>query len=209
VLHAAGLRSLGPVWSRPNAFGYGVPFRCPSSPDTGPGLTDLGKALVAECNRLRIMIDLSHLNEKGFWDVAALSNAPLVATHSNAHAISPHSRNLTDKQLAAIKESAGMVGVNYAVSFLRPDGKQDKDTPANLIVDHIAYLIEHVGEDGVGLGSDFYGAMIPAELGNAAGLQILVEAMEQRQFGRALIEKICFRNWLRVLGRTWGTAHSK
>jgi membrane dipeptidase len=209
VLHAAGLRSLGPVWSRPNAFGYGVPFRCPSSPDTGPGLTDLGKALVAECNRLRIMIDLSHLNEKGFWDVAALSNAPLVATHSNAHAISPHSRNLTDKQLAAIKESAGMVGVNYAVSFLRPDGKQDKDTPANLIVDHIAYLLDHVGEDGVGLGSDFDGAMIPAELGNAAGLQILVEAMEQRQFGRALIEKICFRNWLRVLGRTWGTAHSK
>jgi membrane dipeptidase len=203
VLHAAGLRSLGPVWSRPNVFGHGVPFRCPSSPDTGPGLTDLGKALVAECNRLRIMIDLSHLNEKGFWDVAALSNAPLVATHSNAHAISPHSRNLTDKQLAAIKETAGMVGVNYAVSFLRPDGKQDKDTPAQSIVDHIAYLLEHLGEDGVGLGSDFDGAMIPAELGNAAGLQILVEAMEQRQFGKALIEKVCFRNWIRVLGRTW------
>jgi membrane dipeptidase len=203
VLHAAGLRSLGPVWSRPNAFGYGVPFRCPSSPDTGPGLTDLGKALVAECNRLRIMIDLSHLNEKGFWDVAALSNAPLVATHSNAHAISPHSRNLTDKQLAAIRETGGMVGVNYAVSFLRQDGKQDRNTPAHLIVDHAAYLIEHLGEDGVGLGSDFDGAMIPAELGNAAGLQILVEAMEQRQFGNALIEKVCFRNWRRVLGRTW------
>jgi membrane dipeptidase len=203
VLHAAGLRSLGPVWSRPNAFGYGVPFRCPSSPDTGPGLTDLGKALIAECNRLRIMIDLSHLNEKGFWDVAALSNAPLVATHSNAHALSPHSRNLTDKQLAAIRETGGMVGVNYAVSFLRQDGKQDKNTPAQTIVDHAAYLIEHLGEDGVGLGSDFDGAMIPAELGNAAGLQILVEAMEQRQFGTALIEKVCFRNWLRVLGRTW------
>ena len=163
VLHAAGLRSLGPVWSRPNAFGYGVPFRCPSSPDTGPGLTDLGKALVAECNRLRIMIDLSHLNEKGFWDVAALSNAPLVATHSNAHALSPHSRNLTDKQLAAIRETGGMVGVNYAVSFLRPDGKQDKNTPAQLIVDHAAYLIEHLGEDGVGLGSDFDGAHDPGE----------------------------------------------
>jgi membrane dipeptidase len=203
VLHAAGLRSLGPVWSRPNAFGYGVPFRCPSSPDTGPGLTDLGKALIAECNRLRIMIDLSHLNEKGFWDAAALSNAPLVATHSNAHALSPHSRNLTDKQLAAIRETGGMVGVNYAVSFLRQDGKQDKNTPAQTIVDHAAYLIEHLGEDGVGLGSDFDGAMIPAELGNAAGLQILVEAMEQRQFGTALIEKVCFRNWLRVLGRTW------
>jgi membrane dipeptidase len=84
VLYAAGLRSLGPVWSRPNAFGHGVPFLCPSSPDTGPGLTDLGKKLVRTCNRLRILIDLSHLNERGFWDVAAISNAPLVATHSNA-----------------------------------------------------------------------------------------------------------------------------
>jgi membrane dipeptidase len=63
VLHAAGLRSLGPVWSRPNIFGHGVPFRCPSSPDTGPGLTDLGKALIRACNALRILIDLSHLNE--------------------------------------------------------------------------------------------------------------------------------------------------
>ncbi len=206
VLHAAGLRSLGPVWSRPNAFGHGVPFRCPSSPDIGPGLTDLGKALVAECNRLRIMIDLSHLNEKGFWDVAALTDAPLVATHSNAHAISPHSRNLTDKQLAAICESGGMVGVNYAASFLRPDGKQDKDTSLNLIVDHVAYLLEHLGEDGVGLGSDFDGATIPAELGSAAGLQILVEKMRERQFGQALIEKVCFRNWMGVLGRTWQAA---
>jgi len=204
VLHAAGLRSLGPVWSRPNAFGYGVPFRCPSSPDTGPGLTDLGKALVAECNRLRIMIDLSHLNEKGFWDVAALSHAPLVATHSNAHALSPHSRNLTEKQLAAIRETGGMVGVNFAVSFLRPDGRHDKDTPADLIVQHVEYLVKQVGEDGVGLGSDFDGALISAELGNAGGLQILVDAMRKRGFGEPLIEKLCFRNWIRVLGRTWG-----
>ena len=99
VLHQAGLRSLGPVWSRPNAFGHGVPFRCPSSPDIGPGLTDLGKELIRACNRLKILIDLSHLNERGFWDVAELSDAPLVATHSNAHALSPHSRNLTDQQL--------------------------------------------------------------------------------------------------------------
>jgi membrane dipeptidase len=92
VLHAAGLRSLGPVWSRPNAFGEGVPVLCPSSPDTGRGLTDLGKELVRRCNRLRILIDLSHIDERGFWDVAAITDAPLVATHSNAHALCPHSR---------------------------------------------------------------------------------------------------------------------
>ena len=203
VLHAAGLRSLGPVWSRPNAFGHGVPFRCPSSPDTGPGLTDLGKALVGACNRLKILIDLSHLNERGFWDVAELSDAPLVATHSNAHAISPHSRNLTDQQLAAIRKSGGFVGVNFAVSFLRPDGGREKNTPLALIVDHIRHLIDHVGEDGVGFGSDFDGALMPEELGNAAGLQKLVEALRRREYSEKLIEKLCFRNWLRVLRRTW------
>lgn len=203
VLHAAGLRSLGPVWSRPNAFGHGVPFRCPSSPDTGPGLTDLGKALVRACNRLKILIDLSHLNERGFWDVAALTDAPLVATHSNAHAISPHSRNLTDKQLAAIRECDGLVGVNFAVGFLRPDGGRDKNTPLDLIVQHIEHLIEHLGEDGVGFGSDFDGAPMPQELGDAAGLQRLVQTLRRREFGEKLIEKLCFRNWLRILRKTW------
>jgi membrane dipeptidase len=204
VLHAAGLRSLGPVWSRPNAFGHGVPFRCPSSPDTGPGLTDLGKALVAACNRLRILVDLSHLNERGFWDVAAITDAPLVATHSNAHALSPHSRNLTDRQLAAIRESGGLVGVNFATSFLRADGRRDKATPIDLIIDHVAHMVEHVGEDGVGFGSDFDGAHIPPELGNVAGLQKLVATMRNRGFDEPLIEKLCLRNWLRVLRRTWG-----
>jgi membrane dipeptidase len=203
VLYQAGLRSLGPVWSRSNIFGHGVPFSFPSSPDTGPGLTDLGKELIKTCNRMKIMVDLSHLNEKGFWDVAAISDAPLVATHSNVHAICGHSRNLTDKQLAAIKETDGMVGVNYAVNFLRPDGKRDDDTPLSVVVDHIDYLIRQLGEDRVGLGSDFDGAAIPKQIGTAAGLPNLVEEMRARQYGEALIGKICYRNWLRVLKKTW------
>ena len=209
VLHQAGLRSLGPVWSRPNAFGHGVPFRCPSSPDTGPGLTDLGKDLIRACNRLNILIDLSHLNERGFWDVAELSDAPLVATHSNAHALSPHSRNLTDRQLKAIGETNGMVGVNFAVSFLRPDGRQDRDTPIELIVDHVEHMLAQVGENGVGFGSDFDGAMVPKRLGNAAGLPVLVEVMRTRGYAQPLIEKLCFRNWLRVLERTWSAADAR
>jgi membrane dipeptidase len=208
VLHAAGLRSLGPVWSRPNAFGHGVPFRCPSSPDTGPGLTDLGKELIRVCNRMRILIDLSHLNEKGFLDVAAISNAPLVATHSNAHALSPHSRNLTDVQLASIRATDGFVGVNYATSFLRPDGRNDADTAVELVIDHIEHILQEVGEDGVGLGSDFDGAKIPSGIGNAAGLQNLVQVMRARGYGDQLIEKLCYRNWLRVLDRTWGRPHA-
>jgi membrane dipeptidase len=208
VLHEAGLRSLGPVWSRPNAFGHGVPFLCPSSPDTGPGLTALGKELVAACNRLKILIDLSHLNEKGFWDVAETSNAPLVATHSNAHALSPHSRNLTDEQLAAIRGTGGMVGVNFATSFLRVDGRADADTPTELVIDHLEYMLERVGEDGVGFGSDFDGARVPAGIGNAAGLQHLVEIMRARDYGERLIAKVCSGNWLRVLERTWEGAET-
>jgi membrane dipeptidase len=150
------------------------------------------------------MIDLSHLNERKFWDVAAISNAPLVATHSNAHALSPHSRNLTDIQLAAIRETGGIVGVNFSTSFLRPDGHRDSDTPIELVIKHIDHILKHVGEDGVGFGSDFDGAKIPTGIGNAAGLQNLVQVMRTRDYGEPLIEKLCYRNWLRVLGQSWG-----
>jgi membrane dipeptidase len=204
VLHRAGLRSLGPVWSRSNIFGHGVPFSFPSSPDTGPGLTDAGKALVKACNRLRILIDLSHLNEKGFWDVATLTDAPLVATHSNVHALCAASRNLTAKQLAAIRDSNGLVGVNFATSFLRKDGRRLASTPLDTVVDHLAALVEALGEDGVALGSDFDGAQMPEQIGTAAGLPALVAAMRLRGFGDALVEKICFENWMRVLKATWG-----
>jgi membrane dipeptidase len=204
VLHAAGLRSLGPVWSRPNAFAYGVPFRFPSSPDIGPGLTDAGKALVKACNRLKIQIDLSHMNEKGFRDVAKLSDAPLVATHSNAHSICPHSRNLTAWQLGAIRESRGLVGLNYATGFLRQDGTMNADTGLDIMVRHVDALLEALGEDGVGLGSDFDGAMIPAAIGDVTGLPRLLDAFAARGYGRELIEKIAWRNWLNLLERTIG-----
>jgi len=204
ILYQAGLRSVGPVWSRPNIFGHGVPFRFPSSPDIGPGLTDAGRALVKACNERKILIDLSHLNEKGFWDVQSLTDAPLVATHSNAHDLCPVSRNLTDKQLHAIRESDGMVGLNYAVCFLREDGENRSDTPFEVMLRHLDYLIEHLGEDRVGLGSDFDGATIPKSIGTAAGLPGFVQAMRDHGYGEPLVEKICYRNWLRVLYATWG-----
>lgn len=204
VLYGAGLRSIGPVWSRSNIFGHGVPFRYPSSPDTGPGLTDHGRALVRACNRLGVMIDLSHLNEKGFWDVAKLSTAPLVATHSNAHAICAHSRNLTDRQLAAIRETGGMVGVNFATAFIRPDGRRDANTALEELIRHIDHLVEHVGVDGVGFGSDFDGATIPAAIGDARGMPRLVDAMRRHGYDEALLRKVCYENWIGVLERSWG-----
>ena len=204
VLYEAGLRSIGPVWSRPNIFGHGVPFRFPSSPDIGPGLTDVGKELIKGCNERRIMIDLSHLNEQGFWDVARLSNAPLVATHSNAHAVCPHARNLTDRQLAAIRDSGGMVGINFATCFLRPDGQVDTNTGLDVLIRHLDHLIQQVGIDCVGFGSDFDGAKVPAPIGDAAGLIRLREALGARGFSGDVLRKLCHENWIRVLERTWG-----
>ncbi len=203
VFYRAGLRSIGPVWSRPNLFGHGVPFAFPRTPDTGPGLTEAGRSLVRACNRLGVMIDLSHLNERGFWDVAGLSTAPLVATHSNVHAISPSSRNLTDKQLAAIRESDGMVGVNFHVGFLREDGRVEKDTPLETVVRHVDYLVEHLGIDRVGFGSDFDGATMPQELGDVCGLPRLVAALRARGYDDKALRKLGHENWLRVLCATW------
>ena len=203
VFYRAGLRSLGIVWSRPNAYGTGVPFSFPATPDLGPGLSDVGKELVRACNDLGIMIDLSHLNERGFWDVAGLSEAPLVATHSNAHALCPTPRNLTDRQLAAIRESGGMVGLNFAVSFLREDGRRESDTPLEVMVRHLDHLIEHLGVDHIGLGSDFDGATIPRVIGDVAGLPRLLAALRAHGYDDVTLHKLGHRNWLRLLEKTW------
>ncbi len=204
VLHKAGLRSLGIVWSRDNVFASGVPFRFPASPDTGPGLTEAGKALVRRCNELKIMIDLSHLNEKGFWDVARHSTAPLVATHSNAHALSASTRNLTDEQIRAIGKSGGMIGLNFANGFLRADGRWMSENGLDTMLRHLDHLIRLAGEDNVGLGSDFDGARIPAQIGDVSGLPRLTEAMLAHGYGDDLTGKLCSGNWMRVLKETWG-----
>lgn len=203
VLHQAGLRSLGPVWSRSNIFGHGVPFRFPSWPDTGPGLTAEGEALVRRCNELGILVDLSHLNEKGFWDVSRVSKAPLVATHSNAHALSASSRNLTDEQVRAIGHSGGMIGLNFANGFLRADGHWHSENGLDTMLRHLDHLMRLAGEDHVGLGSDFDGARIPSQIGDAAGLPNLVAAMRAHGYGDELVRKITSGNWLAVLERTW------
>ena len=203
ALYDHGLRSLGIVWSRPNIFGYGVPFAYPRSPDTGPGLTDAGKRLVRRCNDLGIMIDVSHLNERGFWDVAALSTASLVATHTCAHTICPSTRNLTDRQLDAIRDTDGVIGFNLAVNDIRADGNLDDDTPLEIVVRHIEYLIGRVGIDRVALGSDFDGAVMPREIKDASGLPRLIEAMSKAGFDQADLRKFAFDNWLRAFGLTW------
>jgi membrane dipeptidase len=203
VFYAAGLRSLGIVWSRPNAFATGVPFRFPGSPDTGPGLSDAGRDLVRACNELGIVLDLSHLNEQGFWDVAALSNAPMAVTHTAAHALCPSTRNLTDRQLDAVAASNGVVGVAFHVGNLRSDGLPKADTPLSGIVRHVDYIAQRIGVDHVAFGSDFDGATMPLELGDVTGLPRLVEALAAHGFDEPDLRKLTHENWLRLLEQTW------
>ena len=202
LFYEMGLRSLGPVWSRPNIFGHGVPMRFPGSPDTGPGLTEKGKDLVRLCNRLGIVIDLSHLNEAGFDDVAALTDAPLVATHSNAHALSATPRNLTDRQLTQIRESGGMVGLNFATVYLREDGRGSPEMGWEMLLRHTDYLIEHLGEDHVGLGSDFDGCTVPKPIGDVTGVPALFEQFRAHGYDDTLITKLARDNWLACLDRS-------
>ncbi len=203
VFYQAGLRSLGLVWSRPNIFASGVPFKFPASPDTGPGLTDLGEKLVRGCNQRRILIDLAHINERGFWDIASITDAPLVVSHSAVHAISPSARNLTDKQLDAIKESHGIVGLNFSVHDIRPDGDNNPNTPLSLMVRHINYLAERIGIEHIGFGSDLDGTHISQEIGDVAGLPNLVNALRAEGYNETELRKITLENWLRVLDQTW------
>lgn len=198
-----GLRSLGLVWSRPNVFGYGVPFRFPHSPDTGPGLTASGKDLVRACNRLGIMIDLAHINEQGFWDVAELSDAPLVVSHAAVYAICPSTRNLTNAQIDAVAASNGLIGIFFEPVNTRPDGQPGGDTPLSVIVHHIRYVVDRVGIDHVALGSDFDGADVPEALRDVTGLPNLIQALRESGFDDNSLEKIAYRNWFRVLKDSW------
>ncbi len=204
LFHQMGLRSLGPVWSRPTIFGYGVPFKFPADPDIGPGLTEAGKDLVRVCNELGIMVDLSHLNEKGFDDVAAISTAPLVATHSNAHALCASPRNLTDRQLARIRETGGLVGLNFAAFYLRADGKHSADMGWDEMLRHMDHLIERLGENHVGLGSDFDGCLLPRPMGNVTGMPKFFDALQAHGYGKPLLKKLARDNWLACLERSWG-----
>ena len=200
--YAAGLRSLGPVWSRPNAFGHGVPFTAPATPDTGPGLTDPGFALVRRSAELGIMVDLAHLNEAGFWDVARAEVGPLVSSHTAVHAITPSPRNLTDAQIDAVGESGGLIGIVYGTRFLRPDLEEDEDTPLELIARHATHVAERIGVQHVGLGSDFDGTTVPGGL-DVAGVPRVLEALRDAGFSEQDVSAIAWENWRRVLDAWW------
>ena len=204
VFHQAGLRSVGIVHSRNNHFGYGVPMGFGETPDHGPGLTEAGLRLVQACNQLHIAIDLSHLNYKGFWDVANRTNAPLIATHSCAHALCASPRNLMDDQLDAVAQTNGIVGANFFTGFLREDGSWEAPTPVSRLVAHIDYMVERMGIDHVGFGSDYGVIHAPIGMQDISTFPVLLSALRERGYDDDALHKLAHGNWLRVLRDTWG-----
>jgi membrane dipeptidase len=200
VFYEAGLRSLGVVWSRPTIFGYGVRFKGAQPP---AGLTEAGQELVRECNRLGVLLDVSHLNPPGFWDLHRATERPFVATHSCVKALSPHVRNLDDDQIRAIADKDGTIGINFANSFLRPDMRRDPDTPLSLVLAHFEHIIDLVGDRHVSIGSDYDGTDVPLALRDAAHLPALMRGFQQRGWSDERIERIANGNFRRVLGAVW------
>jgi membrane dipeptidase len=198
-----GLRSVGIAWSRPNAFGHGVPFRFPGTPDTGPGLTPAGRNLVQACNALGVVVDLAHLTEAGFRDVARLSNAPLVVSHAGAHALCAVPRSVTDAQLDVVRDSGGLVGVVFDTAMTRADAELDADTPLDVVASHVEYLAERIGVAHVALGSDFDGCHPPEALADASRTQTLLTHLAARGWSRDELCALAHGNWLRVLRATW------
>ena len=151
------------------------------------------------------MLDTSHITVKGFHDIADLG-LPVVATHSNAWALCNSSRNLTDDQLAVIRDSGGVAGLNFEPAFLSEQGWATGRATLEDCMRQLDYLLDHLGEDKVALGSDFDGARTPDGIGSAADLPVLVEAMRNAGYGETLIAGICHRNWLEFLARHFGAA---
>lgn len=164
--------------------------------DQNIGLGDFGREVVAECNRLGIMVDTAHANEKTFWDILAASRAPVINSHTAGYALRPHHRNLKDDQLRAIAQSGGVVGIIYYPSYL---GSGLSGTVAE-VADHIDHVVKVAGVDHVGLGSDWDGFVsMPKGLRDASQLPHLTALLMQRGYSTEDIHKILGGNMLRVM----------
>jgi membrane dipeptidase len=203
VFYEAGLRCLAPTWSRSTIFAHGVAFSG-SLPDTG--LTEKGRELVAECNRLGIVLDVSHINRAGFWDMLQESQQPVIATHSSVHAISPHVRNLDDEQIRALAAQGGTMGINFSNGFLRPDMNADgaNDTPLEVLLDHFDHVVNLVGDEHVSFGTDFDGTDVPSAVRDASLLPVVLRGLQARGYSDDALERICHGNFLRVAREVWG-----
>jgi membrane dipeptidase len=187
-----GVRLITLMWNFENSVGF--PCRDDKA-EHAKGLKPFGIEVVEEMNELGMLIDVSHMSEGGFYDVAKYSKKPFVASHSCARALCNHRRNLTDHQLKTLGEAGGIVGVNFECSFLKEGSNH---ATIEQVIDHLVYMKDKAGIDAVGFGSDFDGIDDNGEMVNYSGFGKILERMENH-FTYDEIDKICSGNALRVM----------
>ena len=180
--HRRGVRLVTLTWNHPNGL---------AAPNGRPGgLTETGRQVLHELERLRMAVDVSHLGDDGFWDVARLARRPFCASHSSARALCDHPRDLTDPMLRAVADSGGVVGVNFYAPFVGTSPV----TRTEDLVRHVRHLLDVAGTGAVALGSDFDGIDCELELGDAAGLPLLARALRRSGLSEEVVERVCWRN---------------
>ena len=196
------------TWNYPNELGWPNVKMPPKGseeapdftvPDQEHGLTETGFAFLSEMERLGMIVDVSHLSDAGFWDVASTAAKPFVASHSNARAVCPHVRNLNDEMIRALAEKGGVTGLNFCHSFLEAK-KAGSEAQASLaaVAAHARHIVDVGGEDCLGLGSDFDGIPTNEALPDASFLPALADALTEAGFTGRQIDKIFSENVLRV-----------
>lgn len=201
TLYKLGIRHAMLTWNEENAFATGV-----GSSNTERGLTTLGKSAINKMEALGILIDVSHANEKTFWDIYKYTQKPFIASHSNAYSLCPTARNLKNDQLKAIAERNGVIGMNSWSEFI------DKRTPtAEILANHVDYIVELIGINHVACGFDFCdyldkeamsfsnGVKPTLGLESAAKIPNFISILKSRGYTDEDLEKIAFKNIMRVL----------
>jgi membrane dipeptidase len=195
VFHRLGVRMVGLVHSLRNLLADGV-----GDARTGGGLSELGVQAIEELDRLGMIIDVSHINDRGFWDVVDIAKGPIIASHSNSRAVCAHPRNMTDDMIKALAEKGGVLGMNFAPSFVHPT-----NPCVSTLVDHIDHILDLVGPDHVGLGSDFDGIpSTPVGLEDVTRMPNIAEELIERGYGKEDLKKILGLNHLRVIKKVIG-----
>lgn len=192
MLYRLGVRSITLTWNGRNELGDGV-----GEGDAAGGLSQFGRAVVREMNRLGMLVDVSHLSVQGFWDVAEAAGQPFAATHANCHALCQHRRNLTDAQIEHLAKTGGVLGLSFVPAFVHPV-KPD----LNSWLEHIDHIASRFGIQCIGLGSDFDGMddYLPG-LENAGCVYRLAEELLARGYSDEQVSDIMGGNWMRLLAR--------
>lgn len=195
TLYRLGVRLLSLTWNQRNQLADGI-----EKLEADGGVTRLGREVIAEMNRLGMIIDVSHLSPRSFWDVIKFSKKPVIASHSNASGICPHPRNLSDDQLQAIAAKGGHIGLNFAPEFLTKNKRAKIDD----VIRHIDYIRELVGIESISLGTDYDGiSTTPEGLEDISKLPQLARALLDRGYSKEDIAKIFKNNWVNFLKQSW------